>query len=95
MFGWRVDGSVIRSKRGTWWAWTVCGFTLALRMLMAWVVGLRVAQDRQVIRFFWLIPLRDVVALLIWASGYFGTTVVWRGERFTLKDGKLKKIVPM
>jgi hypothetical protein len=24
-------------------------------------------------------------------SGFAGNTIVWRGERFTLQDGKLKK----
>ena len=76
----------------TWWVWLVFGFTLALRMLMAWVLGVSVAQDRQVLRYFWLIPLRDLVALLIWVAGYLGTTVVWRGDRFLLRQGKLTKL---
>ena len=77
---------------GTLWVWLVFGFTLGLRMLMAWVLGVRVAQDRQVLRWFWLIPLRDVAALFIWAAGYLGTTVVWRGDRFRLRNGKLIKV---
>ncbi len=87
---WALLGLVV--ARGAWWAWDVLGVTLALRMLMGWVIGIRVAKDRQVRRWFWLIPLRDVAALLIWASGYLGTTVVWRGDRFLLKHGKLTKI---
>ena len=75
-----------------WWSWLVFGFTLGLRMRMAWVLGVRVAQDRQVPRYFWLIPLRDIAALLIWAAGYLGTTVVWRGDRFLLKQGKLTRL---
>jgi ceramide glucosyltransferase len=78
--------------RGAFWVWCVFGFTLALRMGMAWRIGVRVAQDRQVGRWFWLIPLRDVAALLIWAAGYLGTTVVWRGDRFFLRNGKLTKV---
>jgi ceramide glucosyltransferase len=77
---------------GTWWVSLVFGFTLGLRMLMAWVLGVRVANDRQVLRWFWLIPLRDVAALLTWAAGYLGTTVVWRGDRFSLRNGKLTKV---
>ena len=76
----------------TWWAWLVFGFTLGLRMVMAWVLGVRVAQDHQVPLYFWLIPLRDIAALLIWAAGYLGTTVVWRGDRFLLKQGKLTRL---
>jgi ceramide glucosyltransferase len=82
----------LASARGAWWAWSILGLTLALRMLMAWLVGVLVAKDWQALRSFWLIPLRDVAALVIWVAGFFGATVVWRGDRFRLHDGKLTKI---
>jgi ceramide glucosyltransferase len=88
---WALLGLVV--ARAAWWSWGVLGFTLLLRMVMAWVVGIRVAKDQQVLRWFWLIPLRDVAALFIWVAGYLGTTVVWRGDRFNLKQGKLAKIM--
>jgi ceramide glucosyltransferase len=75
---------------GAWWAWSILGLTLALRILMAWVVGTRVAKDRQALRYFWLIPLRDLVGLVVWLAGFAGSTVVWRGNRFRLEQGKLK-----
>jgi ceramide glucosyltransferase len=78
--------------RGAVWAWGVLAAVFALRLTMAAVVGLRVAGDWQVRRWWWLIPLRDVVALGVWAVGYLGKTVVWRGDRFLLRDGKLEKI---
>jgi ceramide glucosyltransferase len=37
----------------------------------------------------WLIPVRDFVALGVWIASFFGNTIVWRGERFRLRDGKL------
>jgi ceramide glucosyltransferase len=78
--------------RGAPWAWSFLGLVLALRYLMAWLVGVRVAQDPQVPRAFWLIPVRDTAALVIWAAGYLGHTVVWRGDVFLLKNGKLSKV---
>lgn len=87
---WALFGVVV--ARGAWWAWGVLGITLALRMLMAWVVGVRVAKDSQVPRLLWLIPLRDLVGLVVWVAGFFGSTVVWRGNRFQLSHGKLAKI---
>jgi len=75
---------------GAWWAWSILGLTLALRILMAWVVGTRVVKDRQALRYFWLIPLRDLVGLVVWLAGFAGSTVVWRGNRFRLAQGKLK-----
>jgi ceramide glucosyltransferase len=36
--------------------------------------------------------LRDVVAMGLWVAGFAGDTIVWRGERFVLKGGKLAKV---
>jgi len=35
---------------------------------MAWVIGTRIAKDRQTLRYFWLIPLRDFVGLVVWLA---------------------------
>jgi ceramide glucosyltransferase len=63
-----------------------------LRLSLAMTVGAQVLGDHQVLPNLWLLPFRDVLAILIWAFGFAGNTIVWRGERFELKDGKLKKI---
>jgi ceramide glucosyltransferase len=39
-----------------------------------------------------LLPLRDLVALLIWIASLAGHKVVWRGDSFMLKGGKLVRI---
>jgi ceramide glucosyltransferase len=62
-----------------------------VRMAQALVVGAEVLGDRHVLPNLWLIPLRDLVALSLWFAGFVGNTIVWRGERFALKDGKLVK----
>jgi ceramide glucosyltransferase len=40
----------------------------------------------------WLLPLRDVVALLVWTASFAGQTIEWRGETFRLRHGRLEKI---
>jgi len=35
--------------------------------------------------------LRDAVAMGLWAAGFAGNTIVWRGERFTVSGGLLRK----
>ena len=60
-----------------------------LRLSMAMMVGAAVLSDHQVIESLWLLPLRDVVQLGLWIAGFAGNTIVWRGERFVLKHGKL------
>jgi ceramide glucosyltransferase len=61
------------------------------RVSVALVVGVGVLRDGQVLRDLWLLPLRDMLALGFWAWSFAGDTVVWRGERFHLHDGRLRK----
>jgi ceramide glucosyltransferase len=62
-----------------------------LRLALAMMVGARVLGDRQVLPSLWLLPLRDLVAMGVWVAGFAGNTIVWRGERFALKNGKLRR----
>jgi len=55
-------------------------------------VGKFVLRDRAVMRLLVLIPLRDFLALLVWIASFTGHKVVWRGDRFRLKNGKLIRI---
>ncbi len=59
---------------------------------MAVLVGWSVLRDRKAMRLLPLLPLRDLVALLVWIASLSGHKVVWRGDSFTLKDGKLARI---
>jgi ceramide glucosyltransferase len=65
-----------------------------MRFAMALVVGSLVLRDRRVLPSLWLIPLRDLVALLVWIASFAGHRVAWRGDFFTLKDGRLIRIAP-
>jgi ceramide glucosyltransferase len=55
-------------------------------------VGAEVLGDRRVLASLWLLPLRDMVAMGVWVAGFAGHTIVWRGERFALKGGKLERV---
>jgi ceramide glucosyltransferase len=50
-----------------------------------------VLSDHEVLANLWLLPLRDAVAMGLWVAGFAGDTIVWRGERFALRDGRLVK----
>jgi ceramide glucosyltransferase len=80
--------------RGTGWAWVLLGVAMAMRYAVALVVGRTVLQDRQVPKWLALVFLRDFAASLVWLIGFWGHTVTWRGDSFTLKDGKLVRIRP-
>jgi ceramide glucosyltransferase len=66
--------------------------TLLARVALALAVGVGVLGDRQVLRDLWLLPARDVVALGIWIWSFAGNTVAWRGQHFSLKDGKMSRL---
>ena len=84
----------LAASRGAFWAWGSAGVTLLLRFAVALVVGRGVLQDRQIVKQAWLIPLRDLLAAVVWMVSLGGHTVTWRGDRFRLKDGKLSRIPP-
>jgi ceramide glucosyltransferase len=84
----------VAASRGALLAWSALIITLLLRLAVAFVVGLGVLRDRQVLKYVWLIPLRDLLAVAVWSVSLGGHTVTWRGDRFHLNDGKLTRISP-
>jgi ceramide glucosyltransferase len=77
---------------GATWAWALLVALLALRIGVTVAVGTGVLRDRQALAMFPLLPLRDLVALLVWVVSFAGHTVVWRGNRFELRKGKLTRV---
>jgi len=74
---------------GAAWAWTLFAVAYAARITSLLVTALAVCQDSGAWRRLWLLPLRDLQAVLVWAASFAGRTVVWRGDRFILKHGRL------
>lgn len=62
-----------------------------LRLSMAMTAGAMVLGDHEVLPSLWLLPFRDCVAVGLWIAGFAGNTIVWRGERFVVRKGKLEK----
>src|SRR5690242_17575245 len=75
---------------GAAWSWALLALVAVLRFAMAIAVGQSVLHDAQVPRQIWLLPLRDVIAMLVWIGSFTGHTVAWRGDLFILEDGKLR-----
>ena len=87
-FGWALL-NVVASGVSPVSLW-IFGLSFFLRLAQAMTVGAEVLGDHQVLANLWLLPLRDVVAMGLWVAGFAGNTIVWRGERFVLKSGKLQ-----
>lgn len=82
----------VAASGGALWSWGTLASTLFLRFVLALVMGWKVLRDPQVFRYAWMIPLRDLVAVVVWIVSLGGHTVTWRGDRFKLKDGKLTRV---
>ena len=74
---------------GAPWSWAVLGAVFLLRTAVALVFSRAVLQDEDLAEQLWLVPLRDLIAVGVWIASFTGHTVVWREQRFELKNGRL------
>jgi ceramide glucosyltransferase len=74
------------------WSWAVLGTTALLRLAVALAVGSAVLEDRQLLSSLWLLPVRDLAAVVVWIASFAGHTVTWRGDRFELRKGRLIRL---
>ncbi|MFZ1130579.1 MAG: bacteriohopanetetrol glucosamine biosynthesis glycosyltransferase HpnI [Terriglobales bacterium] len=79
---------------GAAWAWAVLALTFAARLAVAVVAAAVVLDDRQALRSIVLLPLRDLIAPLVWAVSFLGNRIHWRGDVFDVKNGRLKIVKP-
>lgn len=78
------------ASKGAIFGWLMLVITWLMRLVMGWVVGVKVLHDPNVKQFLWLTPFRDFISFAIWCLGFFGNTIEWRGQQLQLqKGGKL------
>jgi ceramide glucosyltransferase len=64
------------------------GYAVAVRMLLALIVGAFAVRERILLRTILLYPLRDLLGFFYWAASYSSDLILWRGREFRLaKDG--------
>jgi ceramide glucosyltransferase len=80
------------TARGAPWAWVAFGVVAMLRLAVALSVSRSVLHDKHMLKNLWLLPIRDLIAVAVWIASFAGHTVVWRGDRFRLKNGRLIRI---
>lgn len=91
-FGLPWSIAMLVAARGTPWAWALAAITLAVRIAVGLATALVVLDDRQALRNIFQLPLRDLIAPLVWAASFAGHQIHWRGDVFTLKDGRLARV---
>jgi ceramide glucosyltransferase len=59
---------------------------VGLRLAVGFTAGWLILRSPLVLRWWFLIPARDLWGLAVWAAGMRGNTVVWGGETMSLDD---------
>jgi ceramide glucosyltransferase len=73
--------------------WPVLVVTALFRAAKGWATAGYALRDPLVRRLWWLVPLQDVASFLVWISGFFGNTILWRGRRYyVLPDGRFEPV---
>ena len=71
-------------------------FVLAIwlaRILTATYQASKFSRSHSHWAFFWLVPIKDLLAAVVWALSFLGNSVEWRGRRYRVRrGGKLGKI---
>jgi ceramide glucosyltransferase len=74
------------------WSFSLLSVVLLARVAVALSVGVGILCDGQVLRDLYLIPLRDLFGLGFWVWSFAGDTVIWRGELFHLRNGRITPV---
>ena len=71
----------------------VLASTWTLRLIMAWVVGVKLLKDRIVTKLLWLVPMRDLISFALWCYCLVNNRIKWRGRQLKLiGKGKLQEV---
>jgi ceramide glucosyltransferase len=62
-------------------------FALALRIFTAQHLQWRLTGQRQHFFYDWLVPVKDLLQVVIWALSFVGNTVEWRGHQYRVQSG--------
>lgn len=66
------------------------GCFLVVRIVLAQNLQSRLHPEAAGLRYFWLVPVKDLLQFALWFFSFVGTKVVWRGKTFRVQpDGKL------
>jgi ceramide glucosyltransferase len=67
---------------------------LVLRMGVVWTVGIWGLRDELLKRRWWLVPVWDAFAFVLWLNSLFWSRVHWRGVEYRVSEGRLIPLAP-
>jgi len=69
-----------------------CSVCILVRIGTALWLQTRLTRPKDPVRWFWLVPIKDILQTAIWLLAFLGDEIEWRGERMRLRrDGTLVK----
>ncbi len=84
-------GEIIVSVEN-FWGLPVAVVCLLVRMLAALDLQSRLTGARAHWKYWWLVPVKDLLQVALWAAAFLGNHVEWRGERYRpRRDGTLNR----
>lgn len=67
--------------------WVAFAVVSVVRLATVLTITQRYTGDRATLRFLPLLPVSDLLGLALYVASFFGSHIVWRGERFRLLAG--------
>ena len=89
---WTVLAAILSSSL-TWAAGFVAAY-LIFRMALVWTMGIRGLRDDVLKRRWWLVPLWDVFAFVLWLNSLVWSRVKWQGVEYRVSGGRLIPVPP-
>jgi ceramide glucosyltransferase len=62
---------------------------LALRLVMAWTVGVWGVRDDVLRKRLWLVPVRDAIHFVVWIASFASNRIIWRGEEYIMQKRQM------
>jgi ceramide glucosyltransferase len=79
-----VLGLLLTAANSDWWELMVAA--LIFRLGVAWCMAVRTLRDTKMP--WWLLPVSDGSSFAVWALGFFGRRISWRGRMLVVaSDG--------
>jgi ceramide glucosyltransferase len=80
-------------ERFSFGAWALFASVCGIRILSAAFLNSTTIHNKELNRYFWLVPFNDLVNTLVWLLSLFTDTVHWKGRKFrVLKGGKMVEV---
>ncbi len=84
--------ATVLAAKGAAWSWALFAVTVAARLAVGLGTAIAVLKDRQPLTSILLVAVHDLIAPLLWAAGLVGNRIYWRGDVFTLRNGRLARV---